>query len=259
MAYQPPLRYCGRCGAPLPPLATFCGRCGTPVMMQAVAARPAYGYPQAPRAAYPAAGQYKLAPALIAGGLVLILIVAAVLVGGFAVSQFVGGNHSTCTVNCSPKLVTPLPEQATYVSSAFKFQVNYFSAWTVRSQDASGITLGTKLGQVQVTGSSGGNPDQLMRSTVSSLPTAQWQDVTLVGTLKGAHVGNQDGVGEVYSANLLGASQTAAKVRFAVIVASQREVTVAIFALGPADLKNFPNGMPEGQAFDYLCTEFAWG
>jgi hypothetical protein len=27
----------------------------------------------------------------------------------------------------------------------------------------------------------------------------------------------------------------------------------------PADTKNSPNGMPEGQDFDYLCTEFAWG
>ena len=258
IASQAPLRYCGRCGAPLPPNATFCGRCGTPVLMQAAATQPFYGYPLAPRAAYPTARQYKLAPALIAGGLVLILIVVAVVVGGIAISQFVGGNHTPCTSNCSPKFVTPLPAEATYVSSAYRFQVNYFSQWTVRTQDAHGITLGTKLGQVQVTGSTGGNPDQILRSTVSSLPTSQWQDVTLVGTLKGAHIGNQDGVGEVYAANLVGSSQTAAKVRFAVIVASHGGVTVAIFALGPADPKNFPYGMPEGQAFDYLCTEFGW-
>ncbi|HEV3102034.1 MAG TPA: zinc ribbon domain-containing protein, partial [Candidatus Dormibacteraeota bacterium] len=258
MATQAPVRYCGRCGAPLAPNATFCGRCGTPVMMQAVAAQPVYRYAPASRGAYPTAGQYKLGPALIAGGLVLILIVVAVLVGGYAISQLASGNHTSCTSNCSPKFVTPLQEQATYVSSAYKFQVNYFSQWTVRAQDASGITLGTKLGQVQVTGSSGGSPDQVLHSTVANLPTAQWQDVALVASLKGAHLGNQDGVGQVYSANLVGASQTAAKVRFAVIVASQRGVTVAVFALGPSDPKNFPNGMPEGQAFDYLCTEFGW-
>jgi len=259
MSSQGPVRYCGRCGAPLPPNATFCGRCGTPVMMQAVAAAPAYRYPQAPRTAYPTAGQYKLGPALIAGGLVVILITVAVLAGGYAVSQIASGNHSTCTSNCSPKFVTPLAEEATYVSSAYKFQVNYLSQWSVRAQDASGITLGTKLGLVTVAGSRGGNPDQVLHSTVASLPTSQWQDVTLVSTLKGAHLGNQDGIGEVYSANLVGASQTATKVRFAVIVATQRGVTVAVFALGPSDPKNFPNGMPEGQAFDYLCTEFGWG
>jgi hypothetical protein len=44
-----------------------------------------------------------------------------------------------------------------------------------------------------------------------------------------------------------------------VIVASQHNVTAAVFALNPSDVKNYPNGMPEGQAFDYLCTEFVWG
>ena len=76
--------------------------------------------------------------------------------------------------------------------------------------------------------------------------------------LKGAHIGDQDGVGAVYSANLIGASQTATKVRFAVIAASRNGVTVVIFAVDPADPKSSPNGMPEGQAFDYLCTEFSW-
>src|SRR5260370_30085918 len=69
MAYTPPVRYCGRCGAPLAPGATYCGHCGTPVLMQA-AAPPAYSYPHAPSVAYPTARPYKLAPALIAGGLV---------------------------------------------------------------------------------------------------------------------------------------------------------------------------------------------
>jgi hypothetical protein len=36
-------------------------------------------------------------------------------------------------------------------------------------------------------------------------------------------------------------------------------VTVVVFAVDPADPKNSPNGMPEGQAFDYLCTEIVWG
>jgi hypothetical protein len=221
--------------------------------------QPAYRYPYAPGPTYPSGRPYKLAPALIAGGLVLILIVAAVLAGGYALSQAVGGNHASCTSNCSPKFVTPLAEEATYTSSAYKFQVNYPSAWTVRSQDANGVTLGTRLGLVQVGGSSGGNPSQVLQSTVSGLPTEQWQSVTLVSGLKGAHLGDQDGVGEVYSANLVGSSQTATKVRFAVIAATRHGVTVAMFALGPADTKNSPNGMPEGQAFDYLCTEFVWG
>ena len=259
MAYQQPARYCGRCGAPLATGATHCGRCGTPVAMQAAAAPPMYQYPPAPPPPHPAARPYRLAPALIAGGLVVILIVVATVVGVIAAAQFASGSHATCTSNCSPKVITPLPEEASYKSSTYKFQVNYFSGWTVRSQDAAGITLGTHLGQVQVKGMSGGQPDQVLQSTINGLPSSTYQSVTQVTDLKGAHVGDVDGVGAVYAANLLGTSQTATKVRFAVIVASKGGVTVVVFAVNPADPKNSPNGMPEGQLFDYLCTEFVWG
>lgn len=261
MAYQPNVRYCGRCGAPLAPGATFCGRCGTPVAMQAAvaAAPPAYRYPAAPPTTYPTRGQYRLAPALIAGGLIVVLIVVAVVVGGIALSQYASGSHSTCTSNCSPKVIPPLAEEGSYTSSAYHFQVNYSGAWTVRSQNASSVTLGTKLGYVEVSGTSGSGTDQVLQSIVSALPSSQFQDVTVISGLKGAHVGDQDGIGQVYAANLVGPSQTSAKVRFAVIVASRHNVTVAVFALNPADPKTYPNGMPEGQAIDYLCTEFIWG
>ena len=260
MVQAPPnVRYCGRCGAPLAPNATFCGRCGTPVAAQAAAAPPVYSYPQAPQGAYPRARPFKLPQLMIAGGMVVILIVIAVVVSAIAVAQFASGSHATCTSNCAPKFATPLAEEASYKSSAYHFQVNYASDYTVRAQDANGITLGTKLGSVQIAGMSGGTPEQVLQSTVSALPTSKFQDVTLVSNLKGAHIGDQDGIGAVYSANLVGASQTATKIRFAVIVAAQRGLTVVVFAVDPADPKNSPNGMPEGQAFDYLCTEFIWG
>jgi hypothetical protein len=65
-------------------------------------------------------------------------------------------------------------------------------------------------------------------------------------------------VGAVYSANLVGGSQTATPVRFALIVASYNGVTLVVFAVDPALPKQYPNGMPEGADFDYLCTEFSW-
>lgn len=251
--------YCGRCGAPLAPGATYCGRCGTPVAMQAaVAPRPAYQYPAAQPRAYPARRPYRLGPAFVAGGLVLMLIVVATVVGVIAAAQLTAGNRSTCTSNCSPKLITPLPEQASFSSSTYHFTVNYFAAWTVRSKSASGIELGTKVGTVAVTGTSGGSADHALQSTVSSLPSATYQNVTLVANLKGAHLGDQEGVGQVYSANLFGPSQTVTKIRFAVIAATHAGVTVVVFAVNPADPKNSPNGMPEGQLFDYMCTELAW-
>lgn len=262
------VRFCGRCGSPLAPGVGFCGRCGTPVAAQAIAVAPsrpvysgppAFSYPVARVTTYPTARQFKLAPAWIAGGLILLLAVITVIVSAFAVSHFAGGAHSTCTVNCGPQIVTPLPESASYKSSAFKYQVNYSSRWTVRSQDASGIALGTRLGLVQVFGSGATDPQHALDKVVAALPTSQWQDVTFVSSVKGAHIGEQNGVGSVYSANLVGTGSTATKVRIAVVAATLRGVTIVVFASDPADLKHYPFGLPEGREFDYLCTEIAWG
>jgi hypothetical protein len=256
MMVQP--RFCGRCGAQVAHGAPFCGRCGAPVAVQPLVAQPVYSYPMAQRAVYPTARQDRLSQVAIAGGLLLILAVVTIVVSALAVSHFIGGTHAACTVNCAPKIVTPLPEGASFRSSSFGYQVNYSPRWTVRNEDANGILLGTRLGSVQVVGQNGGQDEQVLQATVSALPTAKWQSVTLVSNLKGAHIGDQDGVGSVYSANLLGTGSTAAKVQFAVIVASRNGVTVVVFAVNPADPKNSPHGMPEGQAIDYMCTEFVW-
>ncbi len=229
-------------------------------MAQVAAAAPVYSYPMAPRATFPTAGRWRSSQIAVAGGLLAILAIVTVAISTFAVSHAIGATHSTCTVNCAPKFVTPLPEAATYRSATYKFEVDYNSAWTVRSQDATGISLGTKIGLVQVVGMKGGQPlSQVLQSTVSALPTAQWQDVAQVSDLKGAHIGDLDGIGAVYSANLVGTNSTSAQVRFAVIVATRGGVTVVVFAADPADPKNSPHGMPEGQSFDYMCSEFRWG
>ena len=252
------VRFCGRCGAQLPLGATFCGRCGTPQRAQLVASTPVYGYPMAPRATYPAPRRYGTSQVAITGGLLAILAIVTVAVSTFAVSHVIGGTQSACTVDCAPKIVTSLPESATYRSAAYKFEVDYSSDWTVRGQDLNGISLGTKIGALSVVGMKGGQPlDQILQSTVSALPTARWQDVAKVSGLKGAHIGDQDGIGAVYSANLVGTNSTSALVRFAVIIATRGGVTVVIFAVDPADPKS-PHGMPEGQSFDYLCSEFRW-
>jgi len=254
------VRYCGRCGAPVQPGAPFCGRCGAPQALQAVAAAPVYSYPVAPRSAYPTTPRFGTSQVAIAGALLAILAIVTVALSAFAVSRFVGGSRSTCLINCAPKIITPLPESNTYRSSTYKFEVDYSSTWTVRSQDSSGISLGTKLGLVEVAGmKSSQSLEQVIQATVAALPTANWQDVVQFSDLKGAHIGDQDGLGAVYSANLIGSNSTASKVQFAVIVASRGGVTVVIFAVDPADVKNSPHGMPEAQSFDYMCSEFRWG
>ncbi len=250
--------FCGHCGAQVPVGAPFCGRCGAPVVALPVAAAPVYSYPVAAPPRYPAR-RFATSQIAIAGVLLAILAIVTVGVTALAVSQAIGGSHATCTVNCAPKIVTPLPESKTYRSSAFKYEVDYSSAWTVRSEDANGILLGTRLGTLEVVGSKSSLPlDQALKSAVAALPSAQWQNVVLVSDLKGAHIGDQNGLGSIYSANRIGANSTITKVQFAVIAATRGGVTVVILAADPADLKGSPHGIPEAQDFDYLCAEFRW-
>jgi hypothetical protein len=250
-------RFCGRCGAQVAPGAAYCGRCGAPQFAQAVAA-PMYRYQTAPPGAVPGLGM-KMSQLAVGAALVLILAIATVAVSAFAVSRVLSGTHSTCTANCGARIVTPLPEASTYHSTAYKFDVDYNPNWTVRNQDAAGVSLGTRLGHIDVVGTKSGQPlDQLIQATVSALPTSTWQNITQVSDLKGAHIGGEDGLGFVFSADLIGSNATATKVRFVVIDATHAGVTVVIFAVNPADPKNFPTGIPEGRDFDYLLQEFRW-
>ena len=252
-------QYCGRCGAPLAQGSRYCGRCGTPVPTQAYAPPPPYSYAPALHATYPSPGQPRLAPALIAGGLIVVLVVVAAAVGAITLARVANGQHGTCTSNCPPKSVTPLPEQASYTSSAYRFTVNYSSKWTLRDQGPASVTIGTRIGLVQVTGATGQSPDQALQAAITALPSSQWQDVSQLNQVRGAHLGDVDGIGAMYSANLVGSGQTATKVRIAGIAASKGGVTVVVLASDPADTKGSPNGFPESQEIDYLCTEFAWG
>ena len=249
--------FCARCGAPLAPGAAFCGVCRTPVAPVSIASYQQYAYPYAQPQA-PRIGGARSTQIAVAAGLVVILVIVAIGVA-FLAYRAVSGSHKTCTANCSPKVITPLPAAATYRSSAFKFEVDYSENWTVRSKDANGITLGTKLGNVSVQGMKAGpSSDQVIQGVVSALPSATWQSVTLVSTVRGSHLGDVDGVGQVYSANLIGSNSKAAPVRFVVLTATKGSVTVVVFAVDPADPTHFAHGMPEGVLFDYMCTVFRW-
>ena len=256
--------YCGRCGAALTAGATFCGTCGTPVgpfvpmaalASPAPAAYQAYAYPRVV-----AGPRTRLGPQVaIAAALIGIILIVTIAVTAFALRQSVG-SHQNCTANCSPRVVTPLPASATYKSLQYKYELDYSERWTVRSQDTAGVELGTDIGLVRVAGTNAGQPlDQVIQGLVSNLPSATYQNVTRMSDLKGAHVGDQNGLGAIYAANLIGANSKATKIRFAVIAATRGGVTVTVFALDPADTAHFANGMPEGYVFDSMCSQFRWG
>jgi hypothetical protein len=219
----------------------------------------AYGYRVAQPGAYPAAGKAKVSQTMILVGIGLILLIAMVAVTAFAISRAITP-RSVCTADCAPKIVTPLPESNTWRSAAYKFEVDYNSTWKVRAEGANGVSLGTRIGRLDVVGSKAGpSLSTLIDATVSALPSATYQSVSRVSDLKGAHIGDQNGLGAIYSANVITSNGGAVQARFAVIAATRNGVSIVIFALNPAETKDFANGMPEGQEFDYLCQEFRWG
>jgi len=251
-------RFCGNCGAQVPPAAPYCGRCGAPTVPLPVATHAAYTYPSAQVRRSTGLLGFSGRQIAVTAALLLVLAIVTVALSAFAVSQVIG-TRKACTSNCGARIVTPLPAPATYKSSTFRFVVDYNPNWTVRSQDAESVTLATKLGLLQVMGAKSGQPlDQVIQAAVSALPSSSWQDVFHVTDLKGAHIGDQDGIGSVYSANLIGTNAKAAKVRFFVIAATRGGVTVVIFGVNPSDIKNYANGIPEGQEFDALCQQFQW-
>lgn len=224
----------------------------------AIATPAAYAYPSAPPRRLTGLGRIAGPQIAVAVGLLIVLSAVTVGLSALAVSQVLG-SHKTCTSNCGARIVTPLPAPATFKSSTFGYEIDYNPNWAVRTQSPQGVTITTKLGLVQVAGTKAGAPlDQVLQSAISALPSSTWQDVVHVTDLKGAHIGDQDGMGAVYSANLVGANSTAAKVRFFVVAATKNGVTVVILGVNPADPKNYPNGIPEGQEFDDLLQEFRW-
>jgi len=265
--------FCGNCGAPLAPGATFCGNCGTPVArpaVQAVAAAPgaypAYpGYPAYQGYAYPRAqpapgriSRNHTTQIAVAVGLISLLILGAVVVSLIALTNNTG-SHSVCTQNCGPKIGTALPEQATFTSSQFGFQVDYDASWTIQNKTGTSVQISSDAGGVVVMGQRAGQPlEQVIAGFAGGLPSATYQDVKALSDIKGAHLGDQGGMGILYSANFIDSSSNAIKVRFALIAASKGGVTVLMFAINEADTKGFASGMPEGQRFDYMCTEFRW-
>src|ERR1700686_5646770 len=104
------VRYCGRCGAPVPFGATFWGRGGAPQAAAVAAAAPVYSYPIAPRAPSGKGRHWTGSQVAVAGMLLAILAIVTVAISIFAVSHALGGTHNARTQNCAPNSVTPSPK-----------------------------------------------------------------------------------------------------------------------------------------------------
>jgi hypothetical protein len=168
-----------------------------------------------------------------------------------------------CIVNCPPPspsglTQSALPEGETFKSSTLGFAVNYPKSWKVQSHAAAEAVFETDTGLLKVQGYKG-SPGfaGLVSKEVGNLDPTEFPDVKSAGTIKGAHIGSQQGEGQLYSATLYppsGGGQ-GQLVRIALIGATRGDVTVLVTALVPYDQQS---GRMAAEDVDYALTLFSW-
>jgi hypothetical protein len=185
----------------------------------------------------------------IALGAILLTVLAAVLTPP---------EPATCTQHCGPKPGAPVPQPARYHSAAYGFEVPYTDPWKVAQQDSKSVIFQTAAGQFLISGQDAGKSDhQLVQEALASLPDSQFQSITPVSTIRGAHVGYQNGTGVVFSSTFLPEGGRAIRARIAVIAATKGKVSVSVVGIDPW-VSAAPNGIPESSRFDAELSQFQW-
>jgi hypothetical protein len=191
--------------------------------------------------------------------LVLLIVIAlgAILVTALA-TALAPAAPGTCTQHCGPTPGVPVPQPARYHSTAYGFDVAYTDPWNVQQQDSKGVVFQTAAGQFLVSGQAAGKSDaQLVQEAVAALPDSQFQSITPANSIRGAHVGYQNGTGVVYSSTFLPEGGRAIRARIAVIGATRGKVSVTVVGIDPW-VAAAPNGIPESPQFDAALSQFQW-
>jgi hypothetical protein len=213
-----------------------------------------YPYPTlAPRQAAPSRlGRWRFLLILLAAlalGAVLFTVLAALLTPS---------TPTPCTRNCGPVTGQPIPQPATYRSSAYGFTVAYSDPWKISQQDGKSVLFETADGKFLVYGQAAGKSDQqLVEEGVGTLPDSQFQSLTPVGGIRGLQIGYQNGAGTIYSATFLPEGGRAVRARIAVMAATRKGVSVTAIGINPL-VPQAPNGMPESSQFDQALSQFQW-
>lgn len=209
------------------------------------------------------------APAFIIGTAVIVVavgVLAAIVTWAFHPSP-----NPPCTVNCaettfgaSSSAGILMNEPNGYRSSAFGFTIEYGGPWTVASTSSTGAAFDTHAGYFEVTGVSGSqNAGQLIQQRIQQLNPQVFPDVKVIGTLHGAHIGDQDATGELFQATYVpqGGGGRSIVVDIGVMVATRNGLTVRALALGPYNTNHsgLHGGLdPAAGDIDYALDEFLW-
>jgi hypothetical protein len=193
--------------------------------------------------------------------------VVAMVIGPLAVSalavpagvaRFAERPARPCTSYCGPARVAPIPASSVYHSSAFGYDVAFSQPWEANQQDGQSLVLLSGAQTLMVVGKPAGKTDQqLSQEALAALPDAQFQTITRLGPIRGAHIGAQKASGGMYSATFLPDAGTTIQVRIAVMAATRGEVSVTVLAWSPFDA-SAPNGIDNGSTIDDVLSQFRW-
>jgi hypothetical protein len=170
-----------------------------------------------------------------------------------------------CTSDCPPPQseqavagAAQLPAQYTYTSSTYGYHVDFASPWKVQSSSATTALFDARDGLFEVQGiRSSESAAQLIQSVAGTFQGSQLPNLADVGPLHGAHIGTQEGVGELYGGTYFPPSGggKSLPVRIGIIVATRGDLTIIATAFAEYDPQH---DVMYADDMDYALTEFRW-
>jgi len=210
-------------------------------------------------------------PHRLSGTVFVLATTALVTLVGLLAALVTWAFHSSprpvCTADCAPPRLggqaltaasAELGEPDDYTSPALGFGVPFASPWRVESSSSDGVVFQTRFGELAIQGGrTTESPTQLIEARASGFQNQELPDLTLIGPIRGAHIGTQEGVGELYGGTFYpsSGSGTSQLVRIGIIVASRGGLTLIATAFVPFDQKL---NVPLADDVDYAMTEFRW-
>lgn len=253
--------YCGRCGAPFGAGAgAFCPRCGNRIV-QAPAAAMGYTYPVLPTRGVPAAHPRfsRLQLFIVAFA---ILAVVVVLVTLFAVLAR-PTPPKPCGFYCGPRIGTRLQSQTVYHNQKWGYSVEYLGdVMVIAGQNDDGVQFvpGDGDGEIDFTAASSGDAGAAVQAAINNLPSSTFQQMQLIGPVRGAEIGFMPGQGQAFTAEFVapGTGGSATPVSIVVMAATHNGMTITVTAFSMQTTMDPPYQMDKSVLFDYEVSNTLW-
>jgi hypothetical protein len=191
-----------------------------------------------------------------------VVVVTAAVVAARPTPQFC---RSLCGPSTGPAAVSP----GAYVSSAYRYRVGYDTAdLQIAAQSPSGVGFSVtgddpSAVYLDISATRGSDVNAALRQAVGSIDGSTIQDVSELGSIPGAEIGEVPATGVAYQATYVpsGGGQSH-PLDVAVMAATRGDLTISALVVGPQDRSSgsapfFLDGFV-AQVFELSITGLAW-